>query len=120
MVTASGGLYRINDAHAVERLKAYGFSMDEIYRLVAPRRTLARRLQMKEPLTIQENDSLLRVERIVEAALRVFGDAEKAGRWLRKPCRALQGVVPIEILPSESGALLVEQELIRIEHGIFA
>lgn len=119
IATASRGLYRKNDARGVERLKAHGFSMEEIYRLIAPRRTLARRMQSNEPLTIQENDSLLRVERISLAAERIFGDREKAGRWLRKPCRALEGVVPIELLPAESGALLVEQELARIEHGIY-
>lgn len=116
--TASRGSYRVNDAKAVERLKHFGFSMDEIYRLIAPRRTLTRRIHMNEPLTIQENDSLLRVERIASAAERVFGDNAKTGRWLRKPCRALEGVAPIELLPSESGALLVEQELFRIEYGI--
>ena len=119
IMTASRGLYRMNDARGVERIRAHGFTMEEIYRLIAPRRTLARRMQTNEPLTIQENDSLLRVERISLAAERVFGDPEKARRWLRKPCRALEGVVPIELLPSESGALLVEQELARIEHGIY-
>ena len=119
VATASGGAYRIHSARAVDRLKQYGFSQEEIYRLVAPRRTLARRLQANEPLTIQENDSLLRVERIAAHSRRVFGDEVKAERWLRKPCRALEGVAPIELLPSESGALLVEQELNRIEHGIF-
>lgn len=119
VATASGGAYQIHSARAVDRLKQYGFTQEDIYRLVAPRRTLARRLQTNEPLTIQENDSLLRVERIAALSRRVFGDEAKAERWLRKPCRALEGVAPIELLPSESGALLVEQELHRIEHGIF-
>lgn len=119
VATASGGAYRIHSARAVDRLKEFGFSQEEIYRLVAPRRTLARRLQANEPLTIQENDSLLRVERIAILSRRVFGDKAKSERWLRKPCRGLEGVAPIELLPSESGALLVEQELNRVEHGIY-
>ncbi|WP_159946768.1 antitoxin Xre/MbcA/ParS toxin-binding domain-containing protein [Rhizobium sp. 18065] len=107
------------DAKAIEKLKHYGFSMDEIYRIVAPRRTLARRVARKEPLTVSESDSVLRVLRICEIAERVFDEWQRADGWLREPSLALNGVVPISLLQSETGARLVEDELLRIEHGIF-
>ena len=91
----------------------------ELYRLVAPRRTLARRLQKKEPLTVRENDNVQRIIHISEMADRIFGERAKAQRWLRKPSRALNGVVPLELLVSETGARLVEEELYRIEYGIY-
>jgi len=93
--------------------------MDEIYRFVAPRRTLARRVEKGEPLTLAENDSAQRILRISELADRVFGEHEKAQRWLRKANRSLNGVVPIDLLESETGARLVEEAILRIDHGIY-
>lgn len=49
-----------------------------------------------------------------------LGDAVKARRWLRKPNRALQGRVPLDLPRSEAGARIVEQVLGRIEHGLGA
>ncbi|OCW57191.1 hypothetical protein AWJ14_08170 [Hoeflea olei] len=107
------------EARSVDQLEAFGFTRDEIYRLVAPRRTLARRAANNEPLTLTESDSLRRVIRICETANRIFGDWGRAEGWLRDACPALNGVVPIALLESETGARLVEDELLRIEHGIF-
>jgi putative toxin-antitoxin system antitoxin component (TIGR02293 family) len=117
--TARGKKIDRFNGRSIEKLKDYGFSMEEIYRFVAPRRTLARRIKNAEPLTIAENDSAQRILRVSESADRVFADRSKAQRWLRKPSRALNGVVPIELLQSETGARLVEEELIRIDHGIY-
>lgn len=116
---ASRGQMKIFDGNMVADLTKFGFSMEELYRFVAPRRTLSRRIANGEPLTLQENDSALRVVRVMELAERVFGDNERARRWLRKPNSALGGIVPIDLLESESGAILVEQALHRIDHGIY-
>jgi putative toxin-antitoxin system antitoxin component (TIGR02293 family) len=117
---ASNGRIKIYDGTTVAELTKLGFSMDELYRLVAPRRTLARRIAAGEPLTVSENDGALRVVRIMELAEQVFGDREKAQRWLRKPNRGMGNIVPVDLLQSESGAVLVEQALHQIDHGIYA
>lgn len=104
----------------VERLKSIGFSMGEITRIVAPRRTLERRRSQAGRLTLAESDRVRRLERVMTHAERVFGSAEKAQRWLRKPSRALDGAVPLDLLESETGAHLVEQELHAIDFGMFA
>lgn len=103
----------------VKRLVELGFSSEEIYRVVAPRRTLDRRNKYDEPLTLAESDRVQRLERISAMANRVFGSEEKAHRWLRKPCRALDGAIPVEILASETGAHMVEEELHAIDFGMF-
>ncbi len=120
LTTAAGTALARFDARSVEQLKGYGFSMDEIYRFVAPRRTLARRLENNERLTLAETDAAQRILRIGELADRVFEDRKKAQSWLRKPSRALNGIVPLDLLISETGARLVEDELIRIEYGIYS
>lgn len=116
---AGGGDLLPMDAGVLDKLREYGFTSEELHRLVAPRRTLSRRIQNREPLTIREGDSAQRILHISEMADRIFGDRQKARRWLRKPSRALNGVVPLDLLASETGARLVEEELHRIEYGIY-
>jgi putative toxin-antitoxin system antitoxin component (TIGR02293 family) len=105
---------------ALSDLARQGYSEEEIFSLVVPKRTLARRKAANELLTIEETDKALRLARIAAQAERVFGEAEKAHRWLRKPKRALQDEMPLAYLASEAGARVVEEMLHRIEHGIFA
>ena len=105
---------------ALGDLSRRGYSEDEIFALVVPKRTLARRKAANEPLTVEETDKALRLERIAVQAERVFADADKAHRWLRKAKREIKGETPLAWLASEAGARVVEEMLFRIEHGIFA
>jgi len=105
---------------ALAGLTQHGYSDEEIWTLVVPKRTLARRVAANEPLTVEETDKAMRLERIAALADRVFGNPEKARRWLRKPKRLLQGNTPVDFLASEVGARTVEEMLYRIEHGMFA
>ncbi|MBI5443015.1 MAG: DUF2384 domain-containing protein [Deltaproteobacteria bacterium] len=80
-------------------------------------RTLARR-KKEHRLHAVESDRLYRVARITARAFDVFGDEEKARRWLHKPNRSLGGKVPLELLTTDVGAQHVDDILGRIEHGI--
>jgi len=123
MTAAARALRPVHDftvsTDRIEHLRGLGFTNEELYRIVAPRRTLARRAENGEPLSQAESDRVLRLERIAEHADRVFVDREKAHRWLRKVSRALDAR-PIDLLQSETGARIVEQELHRIDFGLFA
>jgi putative toxin-antitoxin system antitoxin component (TIGR02293 family) len=112
--------FRAQPAGTLTALAEEGFSEEEIFRLVVPKRTLARRRVMNDLLTVEETDKAFRLKRIAAQAYRVFGDREKANRWLRKPKRELKGETPLAFLASEAGARIVEEMLHRIEHGIFA
>ncbi len=81
---------------------------------------MARRKENNEYLTVAESDRVLRLERIAEHADRVFGNHEKAHRWLRSEIIALGGAKPIDLLASETGANVVFEELVRIDYGMFA
>ena len=50
----------------------------------------------------------------------VFGDAQKANRWLRENLVILDGKPPLEIARTESGARVVEQMLAKIDWGAAA
>ena len=105
---------------ALAGLSQHGYSEDEIFKLVIPKRTLARRRVANEPLTVDETDKALRLERVAVHAERVFGAPDKAHRWLRKPKRRLNGATPVDFLASEVGARKIEQWLNQIDHGMFA
>jgi putative toxin-antitoxin system antitoxin component (TIGR02293 family) len=106
------------DTGALHRL-AGGFTREEIEAIVVPKRTLARRIAKRELLTVEETDRALRLARVGAQAERVFGDPEKAGRWLRKPSPALAGQTPMSLLRTETGAQLVAELLGQIAHGMF-
>ena len=63
--------------NSIDNLKALGFTNDEIYRIVAPRRTLARRKELNQRLTTSESDRVLRLERLSAMADRVFADQNR-------------------------------------------
>jgi putative toxin-antitoxin system antitoxin component (TIGR02293 family) len=105
---------------ALRSLEARGYSLDEIFALVVPRRTYARRIKRHEPLTVEETDRAIRLARVAELADQIFADKGKAHRWLRKPKRALGHATPLAYLASEAGARLVEDMLYRIDSGILS
>ncbi|SFU87159.1 type II RES/Xre toxin-antitoxin system antitoxin [Bradyrhizobium arachidis] len=96
----------------------YNYSDEEIQRFVVPKRTLARRFEKNEVLTVEETDKAVRLARVDKLAAKVFGDAEKAHRWLRKPKSSLGGETPLAYLSTEAGARAVEDMLHQIDHGI--
>ena len=106
---------------AVESVvKAGALRASELHALVIPRRTLAHRKHRVGRLSREQSDRLARVVRVVASAEEAIGDGAKAARWLRKPNRTLRGRRPLDLLASDVGARLVEQELGRIEHGLGA
>jgi putative toxin-antitoxin system antitoxin component (TIGR02293 family) len=48
------------------------------------------------------------------------GQPAYAATWLRAPKSSLGERTPLQLLATESGALAVEEQLIGIEHGMFA
>jgi len=104
----------------LDDLLAHGFSRDELFDLVVPRRTFARRRLANDLLSQEESDRAVRLARLTAMAERIFGEAERAHRWLRKPSRTLDGVVPLTLMKTETGAHLVEQTLHRIDYGMLA
>lgn len=107
-------------AAAIKALVRGGLSDAEVYQLIVPRRTLAHRIAKHQPLSKDESDKAVRVARITSMAEHVFGEPERAWRWLRQPKRRFGGKLPVEMLATEAGARLVEEMIGQIDHGIFA
>jgi len=79
-------------------------------------RSLQRRRQQGR-LARFESDRLYRLARIVALARQSIGDEAAATRWLRRPNRALGGMVPLDLIDTELGARAVENALGRIAFG---
>lgn len=80
-------------------------------------RTLDRRKKEKK-LPPDESERSYRIARLTERAYQVFGESEKVASWFSELNFALGNKTPLELAKTEPGALLIEQLLGRIEHGI--
>ena len=103
----------------LERVRSQlGLSYVELSRILQiPQRTLARR-KTEDKLSPDESERVLRIARLAEMATSVFGSSEEASAWMKEPNFALGEKTPLEYARTEPGAELVENVLIRIDHGI--
>lgn len=106
--------------HMRAEVRGWAGSQGVFLGIVGRPRTLERKAGGKQTLLKpSESDRLARLARLIVRAEVAIGNPEKAHRWLTKSNRALSGQVPLELLDSDAGALAVERELGRIEHGVF-
>jgi putative toxin-antitoxin system antitoxin component (TIGR02293 family) len=103
----------------IRQLREEGFTPGEIHALVIPARTLKHRKAKRQSLSPEEADRAVRLARIYDQALRVFGNPEKALHWLRRRNPRLDGRTPLDMLKTEVGGDLVEQMLYQIDEGIY-
>ncbi len=96
------------------------FSEGEIQRFIIPARTRRHREAKRERLTVEESDRLVRMARVQALAEDVFGDSDRANRWLREPLGELSSTVPLDWARTEAGARLVEEILAKIDWGAAA
>ncbi len=81
-----------------------------------PERTLARRKVFKP----DESERIIRIAKVFQHVLEVFGDLDSCRRWVSSPKKALGGKSPFEYCDTEPGAREVENLIGRIEHGVFS
>ena len=78
---------------------------DEVYQLIAPRRTLNRREALVQPLSTDESDRAVRVARLGAHAMHIFSrEPSRALDWLRKQQPNLGDRSPLQLAVTESGA----------------
>ena len=81
-------------------------------------RTLQRKRDSHEKLSISEGDRLFRMARIFALAVSVLESEEMARKWLHRTQRGLGGRKPIEVIQTEAGAQEVGDLLEKIEYGV--
>ncbi|WP_380875099.1 hypothetical protein ACFB49_03330 [Sphingomonas sp. DBB INV C78] len=115
------GVERGLPAKAVRELVADpAVTLADVARIVAKRRTLERRLADDEALTPEESDRFARFAELLELASDVLGGRAAAMDWLREPKDRFEGISPLDLLRTHSGAQLVENLLLQARHGMLA
>jgi putative toxin-antitoxin system antitoxin component (TIGR02293 family) len=59
------------------------------------------------------------LDMVLERAVEVIGDRERAYSWFGRPVKALKGATPISMLSTPDGVQQVLTVLGRLEHGVF-
>ena len=95
-------IYRRIPLRVLTYVKRGGFSDQEIRQFIIPERTQRHRKAKKQPLTIEESDRVVRLTRIQVLAEDVFGDKQKANRWLREKLTMLDRKSPLEAAQTEN------------------
>lgn len=95
-------------------------TLSDVAKVVAPRRTLDRRLKDNANLTPEESDRFARFASILSLCEHIFGSRAEAMEWLEAPKRRFDGERPIDLIRTEVGARLVEQLLVQAQHGMTA
>jgi putative toxin-antitoxin system antitoxin component (TIGR02293 family) len=105
----------------LEEFSAYsGFALKDLLEVVIPARTLKHRRQRNEPFSVDESDRLARVARLYELGVKIFGNPDKARRWLSKPKHRFDGRSPLAMMRTNLGGNAVEEMLYQIDEGVFA
>ena len=101
-------------------MTGHGLTSTEVDALVIPNRTLKHRRSRRQRLSREESDRAIRLARVLARAATVFGNGEKALRWMRRESARFDGRSPMQMLATEAGGRLVEEALVQIDEGMFA
>ncbi|WP_413795699.1 MULTISPECIES: antitoxin Xre/MbcA/ParS toxin-binding domain-containing protein [unclassified Pseudomonas] len=84
-------------------------------------RTVQRLAKETKPIRLNQHQSTVAFQyaQTLEHAINVFGTQQLAEDWLKKPCKYLDGYVPLELIDNSLGFQAVEDYLTRIEHGVY-
>ena len=104
----------------LEEFSAYsGIPMKNLLEVVVPPRTLKHRRQRKEPLNVDESDRLARVAKMLELAVKVYGNREDGKEFLTRHMPRFDEKSPLEVLRTEKGEEAVQEFLIQIAEGMY-
>lgn len=82
-------------------------------------RTLDRNLKDKYTLDIDKSEKALRLDYLINHGINTFGDEKRFSLWINEHNIAL-GKKPKDLFNTITGIEIVDEELTRIEYGVFA
>ncbi len=105
----------------LENLREHlGLPLDKVGQTLGISRATLHRRKVSGRLDRDESDKVVRFERLLKKAARVFGSNDSAREWLKFPQFGLGGAVPLDYARTEAGAREVEHLLGRIEWGVLS
>ncbi|EJM56937.1 Protein of unknown function (DUF2384) [Pseudomonas sp. GM49] len=68
---------------------------------------------------LNQQKNTVRYAQTLKHAINVFGNQQLAKDWLKRPCKYLEGNIPLELISNSPGYQKVENYLTRIELGVY-
>ena len=72
------------------------------------------------PLSPEQSGRTWKLAEVLARATSILGSKEEAEHWLERPAIGLNQHKPIDLLATPAGVDLVEDFLVRLEHGVYA
>ena len=110
----------ISKAALLRLARAMGLSLSQVAKLLPVTERTLQRYAPNRKLSQPVTEQAIHLATLYAKGIEVFEDDDRFRAWLRQPCRALGGRIPFDLLRSRFGVEMVHDELIRIEHGVFA
>ncbi|WP_161596821.1 type II RES/Xre toxin-antitoxin system antitoxin [Chitinophaga vietnamensis] len=96
------------------------FSLAELAQVIHLSERTLQRYADDAKLSIDTSERAILLSRLYQRGTEVFGDLENFKEWMRTPLPAFNYQLPISLLDTTFGFQLIQDELGRIEHGLFA
>jgi len=104
---------------AIEKIATYlDISVNQLMTYLRISRSTWHRRKKVGKLDFNLSDKVFQLSKLLEYAESVFGNMEKVRLWFKVHSVVFENRRPIELIGSLSGLNLVNEELIRIEHGV--
>ncbi|VVP21570.1 antitoxin Xre/MbcA/ParS toxin-binding domain-containing protein [Pseudomonas fluorescens] len=114
--------FELSDVRDMLAISALYMEHDLMQRITGKSiRTVQRLTKETRPVRLNQQQSTVAFQyaQALEHATNVFGNLMLAEEWLRKPCKYLDGYVPLELIDNSLGFQAVEDYLTRIEYGVY-
>lgn len=96
------------------------FSLSELAQVLHVSERTLQRYADDAKLSADTTERAILLSQLYQRGTEVFGDLENFKEWMRTPLPAFNYQLPISLLDTTFGFQLIQDELGRIEHGIFA
>lgn len=103
-----------------EAIHALGDNRELFVRLLETTPGNLHRFYKRKALSRTDSEEVLDVLRVYYQTIKVFGDRDKALRWLNTAIPALSGEKPLDLFDTFEGRLLVREVLRKVEYGEFS
>ena len=101
-------------------INRYDLTLKEIAAILNISERTLQRYEDADILSKDASDRALHLQRLYERGAEVFGTLDNFMSWMKSPILIFKNEKPISFLDTIFGFEMLEDELGRIEHGIFA
>lgn len=100
--------------------KTINFDIKDLAQILHVSERTIQRYELNKKLGVEASSKAIQLAKLYAKGENVFGDLDRFKNWMEHPNTALASKSPKELLDTTFGFQLLGEELVRIEHGIFA